>query len=299
MHILYTELNMTKIVETGYGKINLALAITGRRADGYHNIDTIFQSIGLADTITLEKSDSFALTCSTASLACDRTNLAYRAWQALCPYKKDNLGVHIHLEKRIPIAAGLAGGSTDCAAVLRGLNRLWQLHLTETELCRLGASLGADVPFCICGGTMRGTGIGEELRPLPNLPEWPVLIVHPHAAVVTKKAYALFDEKKETAPVAVDDVEAAVRCGDFDALLAAMGNTFEELVIPDVPEAAQCQQLLKSAGLRPLMAGSGPTFFALVPHEREGEVRRQAASWTDVDTYMTKAVHGAEGGVNE
>ncbi len=101
---------MMNIVEKGYGKINLALAITGRRADGYHNIDTIFQSIGLCDTVTVSEADAFELTCSQPSLACDETNLAYKAWKALCPYKKDNQQVTIHIEKHIPIAAGLAGG---------------------------------------------------------------------------------------------------------------------------------------------------------------------------------------------
>ena len=149
---------MTKIVETGYGKINLALAITGRRSDGYHDIDTVFQSIGLCDTVTLQDADEWQLTCSVPGLACDETNLAYKAWQALCPYKKDNQPVAIHIEKNIPIAAGLAGGSTDCAAVLRGLNRLWGLGLSQADLCHIGTGLGADVPFCICGGTMRGTG---------------------------------------------------------------------------------------------------------------------------------------------
>lgn len=179
---------MMNIVEKGYGKINLALAITGRRADGYHNIDTIFQSIGLCDAVTVSEADVFELTCSQPSLACDETNLAYKAWKALCPYKKDNQQVAIHIEKHIPIAAGLAGGSTDCAAVLRGLNRLWGLGLSEKELCRIGAGLGADVPFCICGGTMRGTGIGEELKRLPPLPAWPVVIVHPRVPVQTKQA---------------------------------------------------------------------------------------------------------------
>lgn len=191
---------MTEIVETGYGKINLALAITGAREDGYHNIDTIFQSIGLCDTVMLREAGKFQLTCSVESLPCDETNLAYRAWKALCPYKKDNHQVAIHIKKRIPIAAGLAGGSTDCAAVLRGLNRLWKLSLSQQELCRIGAKLGADVPFCICGGTMRGTGIGEQLRRLPSLPSWPVVVLHPRVAVQTKRAYALFDGKKRPAP---------------------------------------------------------------------------------------------------
>lgn len=286
---------MTKIVEHGYGKINLALAITGCRADGYHNIDTIFQSIGLCDTVTLCEADDFGLTCSVPALACDETNLAYKAWKALCPYKKDNQRVAIHIEKNIPIAAGLAGGSTDCAAVLRGLNRLWGLGLSQERLCHIGAGLGADVPFCLCGGTMRGTGIGEVLRPLPDLPAWPVIIVHPHVAVQTKKAYALFDGCGRTAPVDVDGVERAVRNGDFGGLTQAMGNTFEELVIPDVPQVQDCRQRLLNLGLRPLMAGSGPTVFALVPPEREAEVSRHMAGWTDVDTYMTNVMKRVEG----
>ena len=277
---------MMNIVEKGYGKINLALAITDRRADGYHNIDTIFQSIGLCDTVTVSEADAFELTCSQPSLACDETNLAYKAWKALCPYKKDNQQVTIHIEKHIPIAAGLAGGSTDCAAVLRGLNRLWGLELPETELCRLGA----DVPFCICSGTMRGTGIGEELKRLPPLPAWSVVIVHPRVPVQTKQAYALFDSRIQTAPVAVDAVEQAVRAGDFQGLTAAMGNTFEELIIPNVPQVADCQQRLTALGLQPLMAGSGPTVFALVPPGQEETDRSQTASWHDVDVYMTAIV---------
>ena len=240
--------------------------------------------------MTVSEADAFELTCSQPSLACDETNLAYKAWKALCPYKKDNQQVTIHIEKHIPIAAGLAGGSTDCAAVLRGLNRLWGLELPETELCRLGAGLGADVPFCICGGTMRGTGIGEELKRLPPLPAWSVVIVHPRVPVQTKQAYALFDSRIQTAPVAVDAVEQAVRAGDFQGLTAAMGNTFEELIIPNVPQVADCQQRLTALGLQPLMAGSGPTVFALVPPGQEETVRSQTASWHDVDVYMTAIV---------
>ena len=142
------------IEEIGCGKINLALAITGRRDDGYHDIDTIFQSIGLHDVIRLEEADEFLLTCSNPALACDETNLAYKAYAALLPYRRGPKGVRIHIEKNIPVAAGLAGGSTDCAAVLRGLNRLWRLGLTTEELCRIGASIGADVPFCVCGGVL-------------------------------------------------------------------------------------------------------------------------------------------------
>lgn len=291
------------IEEKGYGKINLALAITGRRDDGYHNIDTIFQSIALHDTIRLEEADEFTLTCSDAALPCDATNLAYKAYAALLPYCRAPRGARIHIEKHIPVAAGLAGGSTDCAAVLRGLNRLWRLNLPRQELCRIGAAIGADVPFCICGGTMRGTGIGEMLQPLPALPSWPVIIVHPPVPVYTGKAYALFDAVHEAVhPVQVDEAAEAVKAADFQALEAAMANTFEELVIPDMPMIETCRAVLRQHGLRPLMAGSGPTVFALVPPSMPAEdVYRAAAAENknlNFDIYMSSLV-GGNGDPNE
>lgn len=142
---------------------------------------------------------------------------------------------------------------------------------------------------------MRGTGIGERLRVLSPLLPWPVALVHPRVAVETKRAYALFDGHKEHGTIDVDAVEAAIEKDDFEALTDAMGNTFEELVMPDVPQVAQCRDRLASLGLQPLMAGSGPTVFALVPPTREEEVRRQVMTWADVDTYMTTIVKRGDG----
>lgn len=254
------------IEEKGYGKINLALRITKRRSDGYHEIDTVFQSIALCDTIRLERAADLHISCSDPRLACDETNLAYKAYAALRPYcQHAEKGVHIHIDKHIPIAAGLAGGSTDCAAVLRGLNKLWHLDLSYEALCRIGVRLGADVPFCIRGGTARGTGIGEILKKLPPLPDWPVIIVHPHVAVHTGKAYSLFDTQDSCRPVDINAQEEAVRAGLLERVTDALGNTFEELVIPDLPEISHFKQLLRREGLKPLMSGSGPTLFAFVP----------------------------------
>lgn len=284
------------IEEIGCGKINLALAITGRRDDGYHDIDTIFQSIGLHDVIRLEEADEFLLTCSNSALACDETNLAYKAYKALLPYRCGPKGVRIHIEKNIPVAAGLAGGSTDCAAVLRGLNRLWKMGLTTEELCRIGASIGADVPFCVCGGTMRGRGIGEILTPLPPLPPRPVLIAHPPVPVYTGKAYSLFDTTPRLQGIAVDEAAKAVEAADFEGLEAHMGNTFEELVIPDVPMIESCRAMLRRQGLRPLMAGSGPTVFALVPPSASaGDIYRVVAAEAKaqgIDVYISSLVEG-------
>lgn len=281
------------IEEIGYGKINLALAITGKRDDGYHNIDTIFQSIALHDIVQLEEAKEWQLTCSVPELACDESNLAYKAFKALQPYSKGRCS-HVHIEKHIPIAAGLAGGSTDCAAVLRGLNRLWQLGLSQKTLCQIGASLGADVPFCICGGSRRGQGIGDQLEELPSLPAWEVVIVHPRVPVYTGKAYGLFDRSAHIKPVAVEKAAQAVRQQDFTMLTDAMGNTFEELVIPDVPLIEACRSLLQAHGLRPLMAGSGPTVFALVPPQEKGQhvydKIRDEVSTQPMDVYISRLV---------
>lgn len=284
------------IEEIGYGKINLALQITGRRADGYHDIDTVFQSVGLCDVVRVEEANDLEITCSEKSLACDESNLAYKAYAALraraVNVKKKF--VKIHIEKRIPIAAGLAGGSTDCAAVLRGLNRLWGLGLSVSELCRIGRYIGADVPFCITGGTARGMGIGDVLKPLPSLPEWLVIIVHPHASVYTKEAYALFDSQRCREHVDVDGVEQAVRTQYFTELVRGMGNTFEELIVADVPLIQECRMLLQKYGLKPLMAGSGPTTFALVPPHMDGErvFRQITAEARHMDTYISTLVRG-------
>lgn len=287
------------IEEKGYGKINLALAITGRRDDGYHNIDTIFQSVELCDTIQIEEAPGLELTCSDASLPCDETNLAYRAFAALAPYSRKRRGARIHIDKHIPLAAGLAGGSADGAAVLRGLNRLWQLGLTAEELCRIGASIGADVPFCLLGGTMRGRGIGDVLEPLRPLPPWKVIILHPPVPVYTGRAYALFDACPPLKTVLVDAAAAAAEARDFQGLAEAMGNTFEELVMPDVPLIGECRRLLMSHGLRPLMAGSGPTVFALVPPDGDAcgvyEALTEEAEPYGADVYLSALSRGKDG----
>ena len=281
------------IEEIGYGKINLALAITGKRDDGYHNIDTVFQSIALHDIVQLEEAEEWQLTCSVPELACDDSNLAYKAFAALQPYSQGRCA-RVHIDKHIPIAAGLAGGSTDCAAVLRGLNRLWQLGLSQEALCRIGAALGADVPFCVCSGSQRGRGIGDQLERLPSLPAWEVIIIHPQVPVYTGKAYGLFDQSAQIKPVAVEHVVQAVQQQNFAMLTASMGNTFEELVIPDVPLIETCRNLLQAHGLRPLMAGSGPTVFALVPPQENGQQVydkiRDAASTQPMDVYISRLV---------
>lgn len=282
------------IEEIGYGKVNLGLRIVRKRDDGYHEIDTVFQSIGLSDTVSLQEAPAFTLTCSDASLPCDATNLAYKAYRAICQHTGRHDGVAIHIEKQIPLAAGLAGGSADCAAVLRGLNRLWHLGLSLDELAYIGATLGADVPFCVYGGTMRGRGIGEDLTPVGTLPPWPVLVLHPHVPVRTQEAYGWFATTPDVPVVQIEPLLQAIAQADRAAVIKAMDNTFVYLVKPHVPEIGQCYDLLAQYGLRPLVSGSGPTVFAIVPPDKDAHVLYEAlrAEAPQIDIYETTFVGG-------
>ena len=155
------------ISESAYGKINLAMRIIGRRPDGYHEVDTVYQSVALHDTVTIEESSVFRLTADRSDLVCDETNLAYKAYKALAPFCEVLRPVHIRLEKRLPVAAGLAGGSADCAAVLRGLNRFWDLNLKASDLERIGAALGADAVSVIFSPLCRHCRHGKFLYCIP------------------------------------------------------------------------------------------------------------------------------------
>ena len=173
---------MTIIKETAYAKINLGLNILGKRADGYHDVSMIMQSVGLCDEITISKGSSdggITISTNLPGLSCGTDNLAYRAAALLAGHANINPNVHIALNKNIFLAAGLAGGSSDAAAVLRGLNRYWKLNLETYELEQLGAQLGSDIPFCIEGGTMLATGRGEVLTKLADMPETHVVLAKP------------------------------------------------------------------------------------------------------------------------
>lgn len=250
--------------EKGYGKINLGLAITGRCTNGYHTINTVFQSIGLADIIQFTEASTFRLTCTHQVLPCDESNLAYKAYQLLRTYAKNKTPLHIHIKKNIPMAAGLAGGSADGAAVLRGLNQIWELHLSVDELCQLGETLGADVPFCIHGGTMHGMGKGEILKKLPSLPPWHVVLLHPDVAVQTKEAYALFDQRQQVELVPMQEIIQCVYEKNMIRLVSIWKNTFEELVLPEKPLIQKCKALFSAFGIPSLMSGSGSAVFALI-----------------------------------
>lgn len=267
------------MIVTAAAKINLALDILSRTDEGYHTVFMIMQSVGIRDRITVElggKPGTIALTCSESRLPAGPSNIGWKAAETF--FKKtgtDNPGVSIAIEKHIPFAAGLAGGSTDAAAVLVALNKLTKAGLSERELCRIGVTIGADVPFCIMGGTMLAMDIGEVLAPLPDMRnDWYVL-VKPDQDVSTKEAYAAFDNASYIRHLDRDAVlHAAVQC-DYDKLYGKIGNVFEQFV--EVPDRAEIKAVMRGCGsVAYCMSGSGPTIYGIFDDRENAEICAQA-----------------------
>ncbi len=262
-----------KININAYAKINLYLAVTGRRENGYHDIESVMQSVSLHDvvSVSVEPSEvaSVVLTCSDTSLPTDSRNLAYRAaelYQSATNAPPNR--VKINIEKHIPVAAGLAGGSADAAGTLLALNALSTDPMSISELCELGVRLGADVPFVICGGTMTALGIGEILRPCADMPTYPILIVRPKESVSTAEAYGKIDrDSLFSSPKSLDGMATALRCASIDTIADAAYNVFEE-VLPCDTEVFRLKALLTENGaVLSMMSGSGPSVFGIFKDE--------------------------------
>ena len=260
------------ITKYAKAKVNLTLDILGKRDDGYHEVEMIMQSIDLADIVTLEDAENIIVETDLAELADDRTNLAYRAAELLRDTYGKGRGAHIRIEKKIPLAAGLAGGSSDAAAVLLGLNELWKLGLDIDKLTALGARLGSDVPFCMIGGTMLAKGRGEVLTRVPSLGEYPLVLVKPPLGVSTAAAYGGYRaENVETHPTA-DRMIRAIESGNITRVYEAMGNVLETVTIPLRPEIDEIKRALVEAGAdKAMMSGSGPTVFAFAKSAQDAK----------------------------
>ena len=257
------------ILLMAHAKINLTLDVLHRRDDGYHEVKMIMQSIGLADTVEIsEQASDITVSTDLPALACDQSNLAYRAAVLLRERFAIHRGARIHLIKKIPLAAGLAGGSSDAAAVLRGLNRLWDLKLTMQALQTLGAELGSDVPFCLQGGTMLAVGRGELLSGLPELPPCWLVLAKPPVDVSTAWVYGNYRNNES---IQHPDTEKVIRClqeQDLSGVAAGLGNVLETVTIPAYPEIAAIKRCLQENGaLGVLMSGSGPTVFGIMPDQ--------------------------------
>ncbi len=259
-----------------YAKINLYLDVIRKRPDGYHEIETIFHSIGLHDDVILRRraDRQIKVHCGHPQVACDERNLAYRAAKLLLDNMPELTGVEITILKRIPVAAGLGGGSADAAAVLCGMNVLFELGLTQADLMRLGAQLGADVPFCILGGAALGRGIGEILTPAPPLEEVWLLLANPGLEISTAWVYQQINLSL-TAPK--KNVTILVRClqnGEFSSLASHFYNGLEVPVFSKYPVVAELKTKLArcpgSGGT--LMSGSGATVFAFMRSQAQANL---------------------------
>jgi 4-diphosphocytidyl-2-C-methyl-D-erythritol kinase len=277
-------------------KINLYLEILGDRPDGYHELAMILQSIDLADRIDIQaiSTDTIRVKCNNTQVPADQTNLAYRAAALMAEQFPESFaqygGVEITIHKNIPVAAGLAGGSTDAAAVLVGVDLLWKLGLTQSELQELAAQIGSDVPFCIAGGTAIATGRGEQLSPLPDLDNlYVVLGKYRNLSVSTVWAYstyrATFGHSYIRDPQNLESRAQAVHSGSMvKAVIHANGaeiaqrlhNDLEKVVLPEYPQVLQLRQAFQDSGaLGVLMSGSGPTVFALCTSSEQAQQVKQ------------------------
>ena len=257
---------METIQVKAYAKINLSLDVTGRRPNGYHDVRMIMQSIQLHDRITLKRitKNEIILNTNLSFLPTGKGNLVYDAAVTFFRETGIDAGVYIDLEKHIPVAAGMAGGSTDCAATLAGLNELFETKLSLEELQRIGVRLGADVPYCLQCGTALSEGIGEILTALPAPPTCKVLIVKPTVSVSTKFVYEHLELTDKTVHPDVDAMIEAIQTNDYGKMISNLGNVLQDVTIPYHPEIAEIQQTMLALGAEgALMSGSGPTVFGL------------------------------------
>ena len=287
---------MAAITAKAPAKINLTLDIIGKREDGYHELRMIMQTIDLCDRLTFQ-----AVAEPGICLAMERPlpdgcpverNLVYRAAEQMWERYHLPGGIRIYLEKHIPAAAGLAGGSTDCAAALAAINALYHLELSTEELCRIGVTLGADVPFCICQGTMLSEGIGEVLTPLPSLPPVWVLLIKPDIAVSTGYVYSHYDQGKVSAHPDTEGVVDAIRHKDAAAAARQLSNVLESVTIPAYPVIQEIKEFLEREGaVGSLMSGSGPTTYGLYQDEIRAQMayRQAQAVYPDYDVILCQA----------
>ena len=281
-----------KVVYDAAAKINLMLDILARLENGYHSLFMLMQSVDLYDTVTVETDSSGAIniTSDEAGIPCDKSNIAYKAAEAFFNFTGiKNKGIKIHIEKRIPFAAGMAGGSADGAAVIAALNDIYETDLSEQELCKIGLKVGADVPFCLTGGTRLAQNVGEILSPLPALDDCYIVLAKPERGVSTKEAFEAFDKATNIRHLDTCGMLYAASQGDLYEICKRTKNVFEQLI--EVPERVPVKSTLNRHGaLAACMSGSGPTVYGIF--DDESKARSAAASLEKFvkHIYITKPV---------
>lgn len=252
-------------------KVNLGLDVVRRREDGYHEVKMIMQTIHLYDRLDIRKmkEPGIQIQSNLSFLPVNENNLIYKAGKLLMDEFGITEGVSVKLDKRIPVAAGMAGGSTDAAAMLWGMNRLFSLKLSLEELMKRGVTIGADVPYCLMRGTALAEGIGEKLSPLPPMMKVPILIAKPQISVSTKFVYSNLKLDKDTVHPDIDQCIEDIRRGSLTDLCAHMGNVLESVTIPAYPVIREIKEhMMENGAVGAMMSGSGPTVFGLFSEEK-------------------------------
>ncbi len=261
------------VVRKAYAKINLGLDVIGVLENGYHEVKMIMQNVGICDVLTLQKLPAgIVVTTDNGELPTDENNLIYKSARLMVENYQLQEGVQIHLEKHIPIAAGMAGGSTDAAATFLGMNELFGIGASEEELRQLGVKVGADVPYCIMGGTALAEGIGEKLSRLPQPPKAHLLIAKPDINVSTKYVYEHLDAEGVEKHPDIDGMITALEQGDLDGIIARLGNVLENVTVKKYPIIEEIKQsMLENGAAGSLMSGSGPTVFGIFKEKDTAE----------------------------
>ncbi len=283
---------MNEISLKALAKINLGLDVVRRREDGYHEVRMVMQTIHLYDRLDIKRVENPGITIvsNLSFLPVNEDNLIYKAGKMLMDEFGITEGVEVKLNKRIPVAAGMAGGSTDAAAMLYGMNQVFELGLSQAELMKRGVKIGADVPYCLMRGTALAEGIGEELSPLPPMIKCPVLIAKPQISVSTKFVYENLKLNEETIHPDIDALISDIKAKDLKKLCADMGNVLETVTIPAYPIIAEIKEHMMAHGATgSMMSGSGPTVFGLFEDEATAEAAFEAmkASGLAKQVYLT------------
>lgn len=262
---------MNRIKLDAYAKINLSLDVLGKKENGYHELSMIMQQIDLKDTVTiteLPEQNKVIINSNNPKVPLDNTNIVYKAWEILSNKYSINKGVCIDIQKNIPLAGGLAGGSTDAAAVLKGLNKLWDLKLTDKELMEISLEIGSDIPFCIMGGTALAEGIGEKLTSLKPLLNKHILIANPGIEVSTAYVYKNLNLKEVKERPNIQNIIRYIEKDDLNSLAKEMKNVLETVTIDKYPIINGIKSdMIEEGAIGSLMSGSGATVFGIFDDE--------------------------------
>ena len=274
-------------------KINLGLDVVGKRDDGYHEVRMIMQTIQMYDVLEIEKKKEpgIVLTTNIPYVPTDERNLVYKAAKMLMDEFKIKDGVNIYINKRIPIAGGMAGGSSDCATTLMGINQLFELGLSKEELMERGVKLGADVPYCVLGGTAIARGIGEVLTPLPAPADCHVIIAKPPVSVSTAYVYGHIKPLKITKRPDIEAMAQSIKDGDLKKMASLIYNVMEDVTVGEYPIISEIKQvMLDNGALNSIMSGSGPTVFGLFDDKEKAQqcVKTLEEKGLTQQLYLTK-----------